>query len=89
MEKLLIVASFAFISISAFAQTSTTQSGNNASTINTVTTNEMVKAKKKKFSLPVVIAPATSNAAANCADNLGKGSGSANFTACEAGKKTR
>ena len=47
-----------------------------------------VRTKKRSVKVPAVIAPAENTTPANCADSLG-GSGGANFTACEAGKRTR
>ena len=47
-----------------------------------------VRTKKRMMKLPPVVAPVQNLSPANCADSLG-GKGSANFTACEAAKKTR
>lgn len=47
-----------------------------------------VKTKKRVILVPANVAPVENTTPANCADSLG-GSGSATFTACEAGKKTR
>jgi hypothetical protein len=44
--------------------------------------------KKRSIKAPAVIAPVENTTPANCADSL-SGKGSANFTACEAAKKTR
>lgn len=48
----------------------------------------VTKTKKRTIKVPPVIAPTENTLPANCADSLG-GKGSATFTACEAGKKTR
>lgn len=47
-----------------------------------------VRTEKKTIKPPAVIAPAENVVPANCVDSLG-GKGGANFTACEAAKKTR
>lgn len=47
-----------------------------------------VRTKKSVLQVPSKIAPVENHAPANCADSLGA-KGSANFTACEAAKKTR
>ena len=47
-----------------------------------------VRTKKRALKAPAMIAPAQNLFPANCADSLG-GKGSANFTACEAAKRTR
>jgi len=47
-----------------------------------------VRTKKRTIKMPAVIAPVENQSPANCADSLGA-KGSANFTACEAAKKTR
>lgn len=47
-----------------------------------------VRTKKRTIKVPPVIAPVENHSPANCADSLGA-KGSANFTACEAAKKTR
>lgn len=44
--------------------------------------------KKKTLKTPENFAPVENTTPANCSDSLG-GSGSATFTACEAGKRTR
>lgn len=47
-----------------------------------------VRTKKRMMKAPPVIAPVENLSPANCVDSLG-GSGGANYTACEAAKKTR
>lgn len=48
----------------------------------------VTKSKKGTVKMPPIVAPAENTLPANCADSL-DGKGSATFTACEAGKKTR
>ncbi len=50
--------------------------------------NTISQEKKRSLQAPAVVAPMENTLPANCADNL-DGKGSATFTACEAGKKTR
>lgn len=52
------------------------------------TTGYSVRTRKKTVTAPAVVAPVENHTPANCADNLGA-KGSATFTACEAGKRTR
>lgn len=47
-----------------------------------------VRTKKRTIKMPAVVAPVENLSPANCVDSLGS-KGSANFTACEAAKKTR
>lgn len=47
-----------------------------------------VRTKKRTIKMPAVVAPVENQSPASCADSLGS-KGSANFTACEAAKKTR
>ena len=47
-----------------------------------------VKTQKRSIKIPAIMAPAENALPASCADSLG-GKGSANFTACEAARKTR
>lgn len=47
-----------------------------------------VRTKKKSIQTPAILAPVENTTPASCADSLG-GKGSANFTACQAAKKTR
>lgn len=47
-----------------------------------------VRTKKRTIKMPAVVAPIENHSPANCADSLGA-KGAANFTACEAAKKTR
>jgi hypothetical protein len=47
-----------------------------------------VRTKKRSIKVPSIIAPVENTYPANCADSL-NGKGSANYTACEAGKKSR
>ena len=47
-----------------------------------------VRTKKRTIKMPSVVAPVENHSPANCADSLGS-KGSANFTACEAAKRTR
>ena len=44
--------------------------------------------KKRSLKAPTIVAPVENLSPASCADSLGA-SGGANFTACEANKKTR
>ena len=84
-----------FFSVTAFAQDSNDskdakdhrESEEASSTTTNPATNVQSVKLKKKWTLPKVMAPAASSAAANCADNLG--AGGASYTACEAGKKDR
>lgn len=47
-----------------------------------------VRTKKRSIKAPAIIAPVENTTPASCADSLGA-KGSANFTACEAAKRTR
>lgn len=51
-------------------------------------TGYSVRTRKKTVAPPEAVAPVENHTPANCADNLGA-KGSATFTACEAGKRTR
>ncbi len=50
--------------------------------------NYLIRTKKRTIKVSPIIAPTVNQSPANCADSLG-GKGSANFTACEAAKRTR
>lgn len=48
----------------------------------------LIRTKKKTIKLPAAITPVQNLSPANCADSLAS-NGGANYTACEAAKKTR
>jgi hypothetical protein len=95
MLKILLVSSVV-LSMNAFSQTQNKPDPNSQ-----VNAEEQVNGlpggsagaaysvtKKRSIKAPAVIAPVENTTPANCADSLG-GKGSANFTACEAAKRTR
>lgn len=95
MLKILLVSSI-LLSMNAFSQTQNKPDSNSL-----VNAEEQVNSlpggsagsaysvrKKKSIKVPAIIAPAENTTPASCADSLG-GKGSANFTACEAAKRTR
>ncbi len=96
MLKSLMILSFLF-SVNAFSQT---QKPDPNSPINAEeqirslpggsagTPYSVTKSKKGTVKMPPIVAPTENTLPANCADSL-DGKGSATFTACEAGKKTR
>ena len=98
MTKKMIVLGLMTLSFSAFSQTPAKPDPN--SMINAEEQinglpgagdgkSYSVRTKKRAVKAPDTIAPVIENESpANCASNLG-GKGSANFTACEAAKKTR
>ena len=95
MLKILILSSL-LISMNAIAQTTKpdpTSSINAEEQVNGLPggksgTGYSVRAKKKSVTAPDVVAPVENHTPANCADSLGA-KGSATFTACEAGKRSR
>lgn len=88
MLKILVV-SFVVLSLNAFSQTpNNTDSKEEVKDPDSSRAAYLVRTKKKTIQAPAIIAPVENLTPANCADSLG-GKGSANFTACEAGKKTR
>lgn len=96
MLKVLLL-SLTFLSVSAFSQGESesdprsdvnTQEQVNGLPGSSEGSAYSVRTKKRILKIPNVVAPVENHSPANCADSLG-GSGSANFTACEALKKTR
>lgn len=96
MLKVLLVSSL-FLSLNAFSQTTIkpdpTSQVNAQEQANGLPGGSAggaysVRTKKRTIKVPPVIAPAENQSPASCADSLG-GKGGANFTACEAAKKTR
>lgn len=96
MLKILLISSV-FLSVNAFSQTPAKP--NPDSQINaeeqihgtpggTTGTAYSVRTKKRTIKVPANVAPVENQSPANCADSLGS-KGSANYTACEAAKKTR
>lgn len=96
MLKVLLLSSI-FLSLNAFSQTQNKPDPN--SQVNaeeqvhglpggTEGTAYSVRTKKRTIKMPEVVAPVENHSPANCVDSLGS-KGSANFTACEAAKKTR
>jgi hypothetical protein len=96
MLKILIISSV-FLSLNAFSQIDNKPDPN--SQINaeeqahglpggSAGSAYSVRTKKRSLKVPAVVAPVENHSPASCADSLG-GKGSANFTACEAAKKTR
>ena len=92
-----LVLSFVFLSANAFSQVESKPNPdsqvNAKEQVNGLPEGSqggayLIRTKKRTIKLSPVIAPAENQLPANCADNLG-GKGSANFTACEAAKRTR
>lgn len=93
----IIFLSLVFVSASAFSQVEKkpdpTSEVNAEEQVNglaggTKDSAYSVRTKKRIYKVPAVVAPVENLSPASCADSLGS-SGSANFTACEAAKKTR
>jgi hypothetical protein len=95
MLKILFLSS-ALLSLGAFAQTTKPDPNSSINAEEQVNglpgggkgTSYSVRTKKRAVVAPSIVAPVENTTPANCADSLG-GSGSATFTACEAGKRTR
>lgn len=96
MFKILLL-SFVFLSANAFSQVD--KKPNPDSQVNAQEQinglpegsqggNYLIRTKKRTIKVSPVIAPVENQSPANCADSLG-GKGSANFTACEAAKRSR
>jgi len=92
--KLLLLCSFVF-SVNVHSQTYTKPDPNSSinaeEQVNGLPAGKgaySVRTKKRSVKIPSTIAPVENTTPANCADSLG-GQGGANFTACEAGKRTR
>ncbi len=96
MIKIFLLSTM-FLSLGAFAQTQTkpdpTSQVNAEEQIHGLPGSSTgaaysVRTKKRTITMPSNVAPVENTTPANCADSLGS-KGSATFTACEAGKKTR